>query len=107
MSSIPDVSTITETSRKVLGTPDFEMDKKNWQTSDINLDDKYLKIQGHPVMEAWEHPYMRRLAEIASSQGGKVLELGFGMAISANYMQNNKNSATKPLEVHHIIDANI
>lgn len=106
MPSIPDVTTITETSRKVLGTPDFEMDKKNWQTSDINLDDKYLKIQGHPVMEAWEHPYMRRLAEITSSQGGKVLELGFGMNISADYMQNNKNSQAHPLSEHWVIEAN-
>jgi len=106
MSNIPDVAIITETSRKVLGTPDFEMDKKNWQTSDINLDDKYLKIQGHPVMEAWEHPYMRRLAEIASSQGGNVLELGFGMAISATYMQDNKGSKDHPINEHWIIEAN-
>jgi len=106
MSAIPDVKIITETSRKVLGTPEFEMDKKNWQTSDIAIDGKYLKIQGHPVMEAWEHPYMRTLAEIASSQGGKVLELGFGMQISATYMQDNKHSKEHPLQEHWIIEAN-
>jgi len=93
--------------RKHLGSPEFtEEMKKSWAQSEVSVDDKYLKIQGHPVMEAWEHPYMRKLAEITSSQGGNVLELGFGMAISATYMQNNKNGA-KPLTSHHVVEANI
>jgi len=102
------IEDVIASDRKILGSPEFTDEMaKTWAQADVVVDDKYLKIQGHPVMEAWEHPYMRRLAEIASSNGGTVLELGFGMAISATYMQNNKNSATKPLEVHHIIDANI
>jgi len=94
--------------RDKMGSTEFtEEMKRTWAQAEVSVDDKYLKIQGHPVMEAWEHPYMQRLAEITSSQGGNVLELGFGMAISATYMQKNKNSATKPLVSHHIIDANI
>jgi len=93
--------------RKIIGSPEFTEDmKRTWAQSDVDVNETHLKIQGHPVMEAWEHPYMQRLAEITSSQGGTVLELGFGMAISATYMQNNKHSATKPLDTHHIIDAN-
>jgi guanidinoacetate N-methyltransferase len=51
-------------------------------------------------METWEEPYMKRLAEISSKNGGKVLEIGFGMGISAKYIQK---SAAKE---HHIIEAN-
>lgn len=93
--------------RSIIGSPEFTEDmKRTWAQSDVDVNETHLKIQGHPVMEAWEHPYMQRLAEIASSQGGTVLELGFGMAISATYMQKNKNSAAHPLDTHHIIDAN-
>lgn len=91
--------------RSVIGSPDFtEEMAKTWAQSDVDVNDTHLKIQGHPVMEAWEHPYMKRLAKIATSRGGNVLELGFGMAISATYIQN---VAAKPLVSHHIIDANI
>lgn len=99
--TIPSVDKITDTQRAVLGCPEYS-DKmaETWKESEIQIDGTELKIQGHPVMEAWEHPYMKRLAEIATSKGGKVLELGFGMNISADYIQ-----ACNPAE-HHIIEAN-
>eukprot|EP00928_Gymnodinium_smaydae_P068457 TRINITY_DN515_c0_g1_i1.p1 TRINITY_DN515_c0_g1~~TRINITY_DN515_c0_g1_i1.p1 ORF type:complete len:279 (+),score=59.73 TRINITY_DN515_c0_g1_i1:68-838(+) len=100
-SETPDVRTIVDTQRKVLGSPDFTPEMmKTWQEQPVSVDDKYLKIMGHPVMEAWETPYMHRLAEIATSKGGKVLELGFGMAISATAIQSH------PIAEHHIIEAN-
>jgi len=100
-SALPSVNEITDTQRKVLGCPDYS-DKmaETWKDSDIEIDEKELKIQGHPVMEAWEHPYMARLAEIATSKGGKVMECGFGMAISATYIQSHS------IDEHVIVEAN-
>ncbi len=34
-------------------------------------------------MEDWEQNYMAKLAAVATSQGGTILELGYGMGISA------------------------
>ena len=62
---------------------DYDEVSDRWKTSAIDLNEETLKIQGMPVMEAWEDPYMKRLAEISSSGGGKVLE---GSHVTENMM---------------------
>jgi len=46
-----------------------------------------LLISGQQVMQAWERPLMRALAEIAAAGHGDVAEIGFGMGISATFVQ--------------------
>ena len=83
-------------------------DPEKWKVAPAQLDERALRILGHPVMEDWEHPYMERLAAIATSRGGsapdggaRVLEIGFGMGISANYVISNPR-----VSEHVIIEAN-
>lgn len=59
-----------------------------------------LSIAGYSVMEDWECSYMQELAQIATGNGGVVLELGFGLGLSANYIQQ------QPIDKHIIIEAN-
>lgn len=62
----------------------------SWTSAQPDLTEKSLLIKTYQVMQSWENNYMKSLAAIATSQGGDVLEVGFGMGISAGYIQKSK-----------------
>merc|ERR1719238_337231 len=81
-------------------------DKTQWKKINADYKDggegfgEVLKIDGHPVMEEWEKPYMGALAKVAASHGGVVLEVGFGLGLSATAIQSHS------ITEHIIIEAN-
>ena len=71
-----------------------------WKNSPVSCNGHNLKIENHPVMEDWEDNYMKELAGIVCARGGDILEVGFGMGISAGYIQKHDISS------HTVIEAN-
>lgn len=78
----------------------FPDTREKWRNAPVEITAKQLLIDGHPVMETWEGAYMKRLASIAASRGGVVLEIGFGLGISAAFIQED------PIAEHWIVEAN-
>ncbi len=78
----------------------FPEDPGEWKQGKAVFSSNKLEILGHPVMEAWEAPYMGALAKIATRNGGKILEIGFGLGLSAGFIQEYKP------EEHTIIEVN-
>jgi len=54
----------------------------------------------HEVMMSWEDPLMKASADFICQNGGHILEIGFGMGISANYIQQNQILSHTIIESH-------
>jgi amino acid adenylation domain-containing protein len=59
----------------------------DWDKSHARYDSTQLVIAGQQVMQDWEAPLMEAMAKVVTETHGDVLELGFGMGISATYIQ--------------------
>jgi len=55
---------------------------------------------GMEVMMFWEAPIMQKAAEYTSHNNGDVLEIGFGMGICANYIQEQGVNSHTIIEIH-------
>lgn len=48
----------------------------------------HTKLSDDDIMEDWQIPLMRAMAEVATEKHGDVLEIGFGRGVSASFIQD-------------------
>lgn len=63
-------------------------------------DDKLVDHNGKSVMMGWERPIMKKVAEIICSNGGDILNIGFGMGIVDSYISEYNISSHAIIEKH-------
>lgn len=63
-------------------------DNEDWKKSSANYQEDKLVIGNTEVMCEWERPLMEAMARGVTETHGDVLEVGFGMGISATYIQS-------------------
>lgn len=105
--------TVSKSVKRILTTPPNTW-YRQWKRRSKHLSDTrsdYLEMQavrseselivgGFEVMQDWERPVMKALAEEAARSRGHVLEVGFGMGISATYLVNAGCSKYTVIEPH-------
>jgi ornithine decarboxylase len=84
-------------SRRAIG---FPRTNREWCQSPAIYDGNSLRIAGHPVMEDWEQSYMATLGSIVAVAGGNILELGYGMGLSAKAIQSHDIASHVVVECH-------
>ena len=63
-------------------------------------DTKIVDSLGCEVMMSWEAPIMEKSAEFICHNSGDVLEIGFGMGICADYIQDQGVNSHTIIEIH-------
>jgi guanidinoacetate N-methyltransferase len=58
------------------------------------------ELSDEEIMEDWQLPLMRAMADIAGIEGGNVLEIGFGRGVSAELLQDKRVGS------HTVIECN-
>jgi protein arginine N-methyltransferase 2 len=66
----------------------------------IVVEDSGSHHNGMEVMMDWEHSIMSASAAYVTEGGGDILEIGFGMGISAGYMHSHSISSHTIIENH-------
>jgi len=66
----------------------------------IVIEDTGSDWNGFEVMMDWEHPMMSSSAAYVTQNGGDILEIGFGMGISAGYIQSHSIDSHTIVENH-------
>jgi amino acid adenylation domain-containing protein len=72
----------------------------DWHRSQAHFAPSELIVEGQQVMQDWERPLMKEMAKIAATTHGHVLEIGFGMGISATFIQEHRVAS------HTIVECN-
>ena len=78
----------------------FEERELVFKEDSIIMKDSWLPETETEIMMSWEDSLMKRHAEVACSNGGDILEIGFGMGISANYIQGLNPTSHTIVENH-------
>lgn len=71
-----------------------------FQESKIYFADASSPTGEKAVMMDWEDPIMYASAQYVAENGGNILEIGYGMGISANYIQSFGPKSHTIVEIH-------
>ena len=82
-----DLLALDEVAKRFVSGSDRTDIAREWAESHAEYRASELIIEGQQVMQDWEAPLMKAMADIVTEQQGDVLEVGFGMGISASYIQ--------------------
>ena len=63
-----------------------------------------MYILGHEAMSNYQRRYMETMAEIATRQGGDILEVGYGLGIATAAIEKRRRK--RKIQTHYVIELN-
>lgn len=96
-----DLVSLDAISKRFVSGSDRVSIEQGWTGSRAEYKPTELIIEGQQVMQDWEAPLMKAMADIATESRGDVLEVGFGMGISASYIQAGHPRSHTIIECNH------
>jgi hypothetical protein len=85
----------------------FPNESDAWSTLPVSLDQCGLKIGAFQVMQYWEQPLMLAMAEAVAHPSGVVLEVGYGLGLLSNFIQQRDVTSHTIIEAHPGIYSNL
>jgi protein arginine N-methyltransferase 2 len=83
------------------GTPVIYKDRAlTFEAGKIFYPDVKTKTGQKAIMMDWEAPIMNASAQYVAENGGRILEIGFGLGISAGYIQSYSPESHVIVEIH-------
>lgn len=87
--TVADLEALDELKKRfVAGAERPLIGRTRWASAAAEYGPDDLLIAGQQVMQSWETPLMAAMVDIAARTHGDVLEIGFGMGISAELFQS-------------------
>lgn len=74
--------------------------RQRWKELPVEETKTGLFIGGMPVVERWEEPAQRKLAEVAARRGGPILEIGYGLGLATRAIQDAQPQQHIVVESH-------
>ena len=78
----------------------YPQGREQWRNLPVALTEDRLQVGDFQVMQRWEEPLMLAMAKEAMRDGGDMLEIGFGMGISAGMMMQLGPASYTVIEAH-------
>ena len=93
-------------SRKHLFTRDLKVKWKEAKPQVLNMNDgeQVMKILKHEVMSTYQLPYMQKLADIVTQNGGNILNVGYGLGLVDTEIEKFRKE--RKIERHYVIENN-
>ncbi len=83
--------------------PRYPISQLEWREMAVEMTEDQLLIGGWQVMQAWERPLMEVMAQQVAAFGGDILEIGYGMGMSARLILETGCASYSVIEAHPAI----
>lgn len=103
---LDDLNHLDRTAKRLIASASRSAIKGSLTDGKASYRDGKLLIDGQEVMQSWQHPLMKRMVDTLREHADHVLEIGFGMGISASMIQAFGVSSHTIIECNRqVIDA--